>query len=235
MTSVNLPPYSSSSFSTAGMSARHGTQRGPQKSTSTLPDATSAGNGLTVASTAIHTSRITETASHIWVMRPRNRLPFAISIVERQLAAREAVQGMRDPGHRRGDVALGRREAGQAATTTEVVHLVAAQLAARHGERREQPVVALRHVVAAGRLGDLRVVQLRRVDVDVGDLAPQLVERHADDLLEQRLLRGVAADTVLADGVEPQSGGVSRRPARRGPPCRRARPRARARRGRDCP
>ena len=31
------PSYSSSSFSTAGISARQGTQRGPQKSTSTLP------------------------------------------------------------------------------------------------------------------------------------------------------------------------------------------------------
>ena len=35
---------------------------------------------------------------------------------------------------------------------------------------------------------------------------PSLLQRPRDDLLEQRLLRGVAADTVTPDGVEAEHG-----------------------------
>ena len=102
-------------------------------------------------------------------MRPRNRLPLASSIVRSSVPSRNARERVREPGHRRGDVPLGGREAGQAVVADERRHRVALELAADHAEAREHPVVAVGDVAPAGGLGDLRVVQFGRVGADVGD------------------------------------------------------------------
>ena len=99
-------------------------------------------------------------------------------------------------------MALGRREAGQAALVLEVVELLTVELAALDRERADKPVVPLRHVPGTGGLGDFGVVQLGRVALDVQDPAAEAGERLDDKIFEDGLLGGAGADAMSADGVE---------------------------------
>ncbi len=116
---------------------------------------------------------------------------------------------MRQPRHRRGHMALRRREARQSAVPLEPVQLVAGELAALDGKRADQAVVAARDVARAGRFRDLRVVELGRVAVDVENAAAERLERPDDEVLEDGLLRRAGADAMAADRVEAQLRGRS--------------------------
>ena len=76
------------------------------------------------------------------------------------------------------------------------------ELAAADGERADQLVVAAGDVARPGGLGDLGVVQLGRVAVDVEDPAAEPLERLDDEILEHGLLGRAGADAVAADRVE---------------------------------
>src|SRR5262245_54419548 len=79
----------------------------------------------------------------------------------------EAVDAMGEERDGGGDVALGRREAGHAAFDDEAREILTSDLAARDRQCGEQAVVEKGHVAAPGRLGRLRVVEFRRVAIDV--------------------------------------------------------------------
>src|SRR6185369_7312924 len=115
---------------------------------------------------------------------------------------------MGEPRHGRGDVPLRGREARQAALSLEVVELLASQLATLDRERADELVVALRHVPGARRLGDLGVVQLGRIAVDVEDPPTEAPEWLDDEILEDCLLGGSRANAVAADRVEADGGGA---------------------------
>ena len=149
----------------------------------TWPCFTSSEIVSTVASVAIYPSNVIEAPSHSRVMRPRNRLPFAINIVvcrSPRSNARNACgsHGIADAmwpcvGENPGSPC--ERTNGRSSSFVEV--------AAHDAEPREHPVVPVGDVAAARRLRDLRVVQLGGVAVDVGDRAPHRRERDADDVL----------------------------------------------------
>src|SRR5439155_12667258 len=81
------------------------------------------------------------------------------------------------------------------------------------GECADKAVVSARHVPRASRLGDLRVMQLGCVAIDVEDAAPEPLERLDHEVLEHGLLGRARADAVTADGVEADDRrAVARRP-----------------------
>ena len=65
--------------------------------------------------------------------------------------------------------------------------VVPIDLAAHHRERGQGAVVGLRHVAAAAQLGDLGVVHLDGIAVDIGHVKPGSLERIHDEGLVHRL------------------------------------------------
>ena len=96
-------------------------------------------------------------------------------------------------------MALCRGPAGQAVLEGELRKIRALELAALDGEGRDHLVVGLRHVARTGGLGDIGVLHLGGVLVDIGDLHAELVERIGDKAGDDRLWRGTRADGVAAD------------------------------------
>ena len=168
-------PYRSSSASTAGIIAMHGGHCGPQTSTRTSPSPIRSSNvstvasiiGLLSASPGSRTLRPTAASCGRGTGLPSRSASFGAG--PRVPNARKRV---REPRHRatRCGPASGRTPATRAIARTAMSSLVSSP--AHHAEPGEHPVVAVGHVAAAGRLGDLRVVELGRVLVDVGDRAP---------------------------------------------------------------
>ena len=136
-----------------------------------MPCPETSANESTVASMLMcHASRMIDAPSHNRVNRPRNRLPLAISIVEWISPLGTPPSAWRQPWHRRRDVTLRRREAGQAMgpRRSGSPRRSARERSTRH--RGEHPVVSVGHVAAGRRLGDLRVVELGGIPVDLGEL-----------------------------------------------------------------
>src|SRR4051794_28920051 len=90
----------------------------------------------------------------------------------------EAVEGVGEVAERRRQVPLGGGEAGHAPPGDEVGDLGPLDVLAGGGEGGDDPVVAGRHVARALGLGDLGVVELGGVIVDLG---------HADAVASERL------------------------------------------------
>src|SRR4249920_3630153 len=109
-------------------------------------------------------------------------------------------------------MALRGREAWEPVRALEAVELFARELAAPHGEGADELVVAAGDVAGTGGLGDLRIVELGRVAVDVEDPAADARERLDDEVLEDSLLGRARSDPVAPDRVEADLGSpVARR------------------------
>ena len=113
---------------------------------------------------------------------------------------------MAEEGHRRGDVPLGGRKTGHAVRSDEIRHLGGGDFLAHRRQTRNDTVVEERHVAAARRLGDLRVVQLGGVFVDVAEAQTQALQGLADELLENGLLRRPGGHGMTTQGIQAQPG-----------------------------
>ena len=135
-------------------------------------------------------------------MRPRNRLPFANSIVEAISPASSRSSACGSHGTADAMWPCVGEKPGSPCSCAKPGIASFVELAAHHREARQHPVVAVGDVAAAGRLRDLRVVELRRVARDVRDPAAELLERPHDDVRQERLLGRARADPVAPDRVE---------------------------------
>src|SRR5919108_1498400 len=122
LTTRTAPPASSSSFAIVGIIARQGWQRGPQKSTKTLPSAVRSLYVSGVASTGISLLS--------WFQQNRHPIGQLGHTAEEErafgdehrgadLARAQGGEAVREPGDGGGDVALRGREAGQAVLALE--------------------------------------------------------------------------------------------------------------------
>ena len=100
-------------------------------------------------------------------MRPRNRLPFAISIVEAISPASSRSSACGSHGTAEAIWPCVGEKPGSPCSCAKPGDRLLVELAAHHGEAGQHPVVAVGDVAAAGRLRDLRIVELGRVAVDV--------------------------------------------------------------------
>src|SRR5436309_8093891 len=121
----------------------------------------------------------------------------------REHRAREAALGERasrvtEIRDRRGDVALGRREARHAPRADEVVDARARDQLLDHGQARQGAVVVERDVAAPRGLGRLGVVYLVREPVHVKQRQSHAAERLAVELLHDRQRRLARGDLVAA-------------------------------------
>src|SRR5699024_1952793 len=94
-----------------------------------------------------------------------------------QLAGHDVLTGEADVGHAGRDVALGGGPAGEAVLGGEGGQIGPLQLAPLHRQGGDHLVVGQRHVAGAGGLGDVGVLHLGGVLVNVGDLQAVLVQR----------------------------------------------------------
>jgi hypothetical protein len=167
-------------------------------STSTSPVAASCSNVSTVASIMVMAS--SQALEHDGRAVPQAREPPEEQRTLRhqhravQVPRRHPRQRVRKPRNGARDVALRRREPGHAALAREGRDVALVELVAHDPEAGEHPVVAVGDVAAALRLGDLRVVDLGRVDADVADRDAEGVERIADERRQLRLWRRAGAD-----------------------------------------
>ena len=163
-------------------------------------------------------------------MRPRKSDPLATSIVEPISPERSASIPCGSHGTAEATWPCVGEKPGRPRSPLEVVQLRALELAALDRKRADELVVPLRHVPGAGGLGDLGVVQLGRVALDIQDPAAEAGEGLDDEVFEDGLLGGAGADAVAADCVEANRRRRRSRSGRRGWRARRGRPRGRARR-----
>ena len=103
-------------------------------------------------------------------------------------------------------MALGWHETRHAVGAFECVDGIARQLTVHHTQASDRAVIGARDVAAAASLGDLRIVQLDRVAIDVGNAQACPGQRPEHQGFVQRARRGTDPDVVFADNVQAQAG-----------------------------
>src|SRR5439155_5467512 len=121
------------------------------------------------------------------------------------LAVTHGSARVREIRQRGRDVALGGHVTWHAVLALERVDPVARQLTVQHGQTGDGAVVGPRDVAAATGLGDLGIVQLDRVPIDLWNAQARPGQRLEHQRLVQRARRGADADIVFADHVQTQT------------------------------
>ncbi|KAF5051682.1 hypothetical protein DSECCO2_416580 [anaerobic digester metagenome] len=94
------------------------------------------------------------------------------------------------------------RPAGQAVLHGELHQVSLLNLAPLHRQSRDHLIVRQRHVARACRLGDVGILHLGGIFVDIGDFQTCPIQRRGDKAGNDRLRRGAGTHTVAAQQVQ---------------------------------
>src|SRR5437870_4433300 len=136
----------------------------------------------------------------------QEQAPLSNHMHARGPAAGEPPEGVGQVAESRRQVSLGRGEAGHPSLCDEIGHVLPGDLPPPDRQRGQGLVVALRDVAGALGLGDLRVVQLGGVVVDVQHAEPQGLERLHPEGLHDLGVRRPRPDPVPSHAVEAEPG-----------------------------